>query len=102
MTNKLFNLLAIAGMIGTGNELFDYVKEEDLKYCMNPDVNECQLNLYMYLMSSQLGESEQERLLAKFGASFEKLDDMQREYVKRDYENIIKTQDKNIRRERND
>ncbi len=58
-------------------------------------VTECLINLYFYLLSSDMNEKVQEKYWRIFGGSFCKLNDEQREMVRNNYIEIINAQNKN-------
>lgn len=78
-------LLLIGSVLGVG---FDYNSEIDYKYASDEKVNECLMQMYFYMLTGD------DRIFNEFHELYQKLDFEKQEYVKQDYINIIREQEK--------
>ena len=63
------------------------------KYCNDEDVIDCQLTLYLSLLTQECGE--QDKKFKEFEEKYDKLSEEKKEYIREDIRKIFKEQDKN-------
>ena len=93
MSKKVVDLLLSMSLLGTGEYAGYYSNDER--------VMECLWDMYFYMMYNGLGnEEKKEEYFNEFGKKYEKLNEEQQEEVKKEYINIIETQNKNREKEK--
>ena len=78
--------------------LFSIINEISDPYDLktyDDEVDECLMNMYFFMLSSDMSEERREELWKEFDESYQKLNSEQQEKVKQDYIDIIKAQDEN-------
>ena len=89
MNDKIKNVLLVSSLIGTK----DYSSLGfDIK---DPEVLECLMNMYFFMLSDEMDEQVHEEYWKKFQQTYRNLNKEQQEIVKKDYIDIITAQDKN-------
>ena len=89
----------ILGVLSLFNENFDLDKIMNDKYFGDPEVMDCQINLYLFLICDD--ENEREKFLNKASEVYFKLSEEKQEYVKQDIMHIFEEQEKNMEKEKN-
>ena len=64
----------------------------------NPKVDECLMNMYFYLLYSNVNEEKKTEYFNEFEISYNKLNDDEKEIVRKDWLDIIKSKEKNKRK----
>lgn len=59
------------------------------------EVDECLMNMYFYMMCNSVNEDKKQEYFNEFEKSYNKLNDEQKEIVKKDYLDIMEAQNKN-------
>ena len=67
---------------------------KELKYLFDEDIIECQIRMYLLIMTKESDDNYKKRFQS-FLESFNKLNEEKKEYIKGDYINIINTQNEN-------
>ena len=88
----------ILGVLSLFNENFDLDKIINDKYFDDPEVVDCQMNLYLFLLCDD--EKDKERLFKKAEESYLKLSEEKQEYVRQDIMHIFEEQEKNKEKEK--
>ena len=83
---KLVLFMILNGSLYNNNYL-----DENLIF--DDNLNDCLFYMYLYMMANDLNESK--RIYTKFQERYNKLDKKQKELVKKDFFNIIDTQEEN-------
>lgn len=84
----MFELLALVQTLAG-----DYKMNFDPEYSMDPDVIDCQFNLYMVMLMNPEDENY-EKQYEEFEKSYNKLSLDKKNFIKEDFKNILNEQDK--------
>ena len=71
----------------------NFVVDIDNKYCNDEEVIDCQLTLYLCLLTNEV--EEQNRKFKEFEEKYNKLSKEKQEYIREDLKKIFEEQDKN-------
>ena len=88
MNNKIRDILLTSMLLGT---------HEYAPFCLDMHdemVTDCLMNMYFYMLSSDMDEKVHEKYWRIFDDSYQKLNKEQQEIVKNDYIEIINAQNK--------
>lgn len=85
--NLLLNMFSICSVFDSSYQKFI---EQDLTYCFDQEVIDCQLKLYLLLL---VDDEELETRFENFIEAYDKLSIEKKEYIKNDFKNIIEQQD---------